>query len=85
MKIGSVVIDKEYNIYKDGLTYDRRPVLMDHRQRLPFPSRGRIIVSLPNPNWDYEHKRTVARPMMEVVWCNSHAHETVEMPLFLDE
>lgn len=23
--------------------------------------------------------------MMEVVWCNSHAHETVEMPLFLDE
>lgn len=22
---------------------------------------------------------------MEVVWCNSHAHETVEMPLFLDE
>ena len=84
MKIGSVVIDKEYNIYKDGLTYDRRPIvwIIDNAchsitgANYSFPS---------NPNWDYEHKELSARPMMEVVWCNSHAHETVEMPLFLDE
>ena len=84
MKIGSVVIDKEYNIYKDGLTYDRRPIvwIIDNA----YHSITGANYSFPsNPNWDYEHKELSARPMMEVVWCNSHAHETVEMPLFLDE
>ena len=84
MKIGSVVIDKEYNIYKDGLTYDRRPIvwIIDNA----YHSITGANYSFPsNPNWDYEHKELSARPMMEVVWCNSHAHETVEMPQFLDE
>ena len=86
MKIGSTVIDKEYNIYKDGLMYDNRPIVwvIDNSYHsltgtnYNFPPNPNTTPSLIDPD-------LTPRPMMQVIFTNSTTHNTVEMPIFLDE
>ena len=86
MKIGSTVIDKEYNIYKDGLMYDNRPIVwvIDNSYH---SLTGTNYNFPPNPNTTPSHidPDLSPRPMMQVIFTNSTTHNTVEMPIFLDE
>ena len=96
MKIGSVVIDEEYHIYKDGLTYDSRPIVwvIDNSY---YSITGVNYNHPPNPGIPDKNIGTLGstgstssqftptKPELKVIYCRTTAHRTAEMPLFLDE
>lgn len=99
MKIGSSVIDKKYNIYKDGLTYHNRPIVwvIDNSYH---SLTGINYNHPPNPgdteDSDKEEEdlgsvgstskgRMMSKPELKVSYCRTTSHRNAEMPLFLDE
>ena len=99
MRIGSPVIDREYHIYKDGLTYDNRPIVwvIDNSYH---SLTGVNYNHPPNPGVPEEvagegeslmgtgstsSTAFPTKPELRVAYCRTTTHRTAEMPLFLDE
>ena len=91
---GNPILSKEYNIYKDGLKYDGRPVVwvIDNAYNsisgINYNHQIKQEKPYKDPFKDPDTKRVkrdFTVPKMEVTFVNSTAHNTVEMPLFLDE
>ena len=93
---GKQILSKEYNIYKDGLKYDGRPIVWvidnaynsisginyNHQFKQEKPYKD------PFKEPDEAKKNEIwdfTVPKMEVTFVNSTTYNTVEMPLFLDE
>ena len=99
MKIGSPVIDEQYHIYKDGLTYANRPIVwvIDNSY---YSLTGVNYNHPPNPGVPEEvagegeslmgagstsSADYPTKPELRVSYCRTTTHRTAEMPLFLDE
>ena len=92
---GNPVLSKEYNIYKDGLKYDGRPIVwvIDNAYNSISGINYNHQIKQEKPYKDPEKEQDDAikqrtrlgLPKMEVTFVNSTTYNTVEMPLFLDE